>query len=108
MEKSLNQKSDKIDCICIFCSNNANDSKESQAKLNELRTDSFFVMTLDKVVTSATENSFMPLVQLSIVFPNIIYLFPKEDMKEKVTQTFNTMMNSNLNLTANSSLVDIS
>ena len=50
----------------------------------------------------------MPLVQLSIVFPNIIYLFPKEDMKEKVTQTFNTMMNSNLNLTANSSLVDIS
>ena len=108
MEKSLNQKSDKIDCICIFCSNNANDSKESQAKLNELRTDSFFVMTLDKVVTSATENSFMPLVQLSIVFPNIIYLFPKEDMKAKVTQTFNTMMNSNLNLTGNSSLVDIS
>ena len=92
-----------IKCICIFCSRNANDSKESQAKLQELKNDSFFVMTLDKVVTSSTENSFMPLVQLSIVFPYILYWFPKET----VTETFTQMMHVPLNITANTTLADL-
>ena len=96
-----------VNCICVFCSNNASENKDSQIKLQELKKNSFFVMTMDKIVTSATENSFMPLVQLSIVFPQIIYLFPKENVKTKLTQTLESIMNANLNLTANSTLAEI-
>ena len=45
-----------------------------------LKDDSFNTVTISKVVTSATENSLMPLVQLSLLFPNIIQLFPKEPL----------------------------
>ena len=61
-------------CICIFCNRNAdNDSKRTKLKREYQQT-----VTISKVITSATENSLMPLVQLSLLFPNVIQLFPKE------------------------------
>ena len=53
------------------------DSSEDWTRLKD---DSFNTVTNSKVVTSATENSLMPLVQLSLLFPNIIQLFPKEPL----------------------------
>ena len=39
-------------------------------------------VTVGKIVTSSTENSFMPLLQLSILFPNFISLFPSEQASD--------------------------
>ena len=39
-------------------------------------------VTVGKIVTSSTENSFMPLLQLSILFPNFVSLFPSEQASE--------------------------
>ena len=99
----------KTECICVFCSKNAQISRTnmSEAKMEELHDNSFFIVNLDKVVNSATENSFMPLVQLSVVFPTILYLFPKESLAESVSKTFDELLDANLNITVNSTLRDI-
>ena len=94
-------------CICVFCCKNANTSKKSQTKLKELERDSFCIVNLDKVVNSATENSFMPLVQLSVVFPTMLYLFPRESLADTVSHTFDSLLDADLNINANSTLRDI-
>ena len=68
--------------------------------LDLLKNVSFYVTTLSKVVTSATENSLMPLIQMAIVFPSILYFFPKDTNLESA-------LICNLNLSENSTEVDI-
>ena len=103
VEQSLNEETHPIKCICIFCNKNVSDSKESQAMLQELKDNAFYTTTLDKVITSATENTFMPLVQLSIVFPQMLYLFPKET----INQAFQSVNQAKLNITSDSAISDI-
>ena len=56
--------------------------------LNEMQDRCDKTVIIGKIVTSATENSFMPLLQLSLLFPSFISLFPKSleefDVKEFV------------------------
>ena len=60
-------------CFCIFCNNNA--TREDLQK--NLQEEAFCLTTLSKVVNSATENTLMPIIQLCILFPDTIRLFPK-------------------------------
>ena len=57
--------------------------------LNEMQDRCDKTVTIGKIVTSATENSFMPLLQLSLLFPRFISLFPDSleefNVKEFVT-----------------------
>ena len=47
-------------------------------------------VTIGKIVTSSTENSFMPLLQLSILFPSFMRLFPATlDLQDIVSNNTN-------------------
>ena len=45
-------------------------------KLDQMQDHCDKTVTIGKIVTSSTENSFMPLLQLSILFPGFMRLFP--------------------------------
>ena len=64
----------KDDCVCIFCSNRSDDP----LLMTKLAKEASTTVTLSKVVNSATENSWMPIIQLCLLFPHTIHLFPKE------------------------------
>ena len=78
---------DTCDCICIYCGRN---SKE-KSKLSSLSENSFKLCYLAKIVTFSSENALMPLLQLSILLPNVLYLFPKEDIV--ITEDYESVLN---------------
>ena len=65
------------------------DNEKNILVLNEMQDRCDKTVTIGKIVTSATENSFMPLLQLSLLFPRFISLFPDSleefNVKEFVT-----------------------
>ena len=63
------------DCVCICCGKQSKD----ETKLAELSEKSFKLCHLARIVTFSTENALMPLLQLSVLLPNVLYLFPKEE-----------------------------
>ena len=56
-----------------------NDIKEDKNNdiLNDMQDKCDKTVTIGKIVTASTENSYMPLLQLSILFPSFISLFPE-------------------------------
>jgi hypothetical protein len=67
-------KQNAIDHLCTFCLKNRN--VHTRAKLVK---DASILKTMSKKVTSATENTFMPLLQMVFVFPIVIQLFPNDN-----------------------------
>ena len=88
MEEKQNVQDNRYNSICVFCDTKPGikgerillgDGKASDAErklLEEIEKHKSDVTAISKLVTAATENSFMPLLQLSLVFPNFIALFP--------------------------------
>ena len=62
----------------------------------KLKDDAFFIKTISKVVVSATENSLMPLVQLSLMFPKMLFWFQKVPENHSLKDCFES---SNYNFT---------
>ena len=59
------------ECI-THAKDNANDNPEA---MNNLEKDSKMTMRTCKIITASTEDAFMPLLQLSTLFPKFIALF---------------------------------
>ena len=90
-EEHRNNMEEKSNSICVFCDTKPGDNKErillgdgkasddERELLEEIDTHKSNVTAISKLVTAATENSFMPLLQLTLVFPNFIALFPQQD-----------------------------
>jgi hypothetical protein len=89
MQKVKNQKTDvsETDGAEKTC-DNANCFKNITEKeiktFDELQDNCDKTVTVGKIITSSTENAFMPLLQLSILFPNFISLFPTKDSENMV------------------------
>ncbi len=66
---------DSSTCICIACNRHAPDRKDI---LEKLKDNALFLRCKSKLIVACTENSFMPLLQLSLLFPSVVYLFPKD------------------------------
>ena len=62
------------DSICVFCGRNAN----NVTQLEDLKKKAEDVESYSKVTIASTENSLMPLIQLSVLFPTIIASFTKD------------------------------
>ena len=81
--------------ICVFCDTKPGDNKErillgdgkasddERKLLEDIENHKSNVTAISKLVTAATENSFMPLLQLTLVFPNFIALFPQPNQAMK-------------------------
>ena len=62
------------DSICVFCGRNAN----NVTQLEDLKKKAEDVESYSKVTIASTENSLMPMIQLSVLFPTIIASFTKD------------------------------
>ena len=62
------------DSICVFCGRNAN----NVTQLEDLKKKAEDVESYSKVAIASTENSLMPMIQLSVLFPTIIASFTKD------------------------------
>ena len=62
------------DSICVFCARNANNVKQLEILKNKAEN----VESYSKVAIASTENSLMPMIQLSVLFPTIIASFTKD------------------------------
>ena len=88
-EDSIVSNNSRYNSICVFCDTKAGEngerillgdgkaSDDERGLLKEIETHESDVTAISKLVTAATENSFMPLLQLTLVFPNFIALFPE-------------------------------
>ena len=56
----------------------------------KLKEDAFFIKTISKVIVSATENSLMPLVQLSLMFPKMLFWFQKVPKNTSLKSCFDS------------------
>ena len=57
--------------ICVFCGRNANDLSQ----LGILKKKADIVEQYSKIAIASTENTLMPMIQLSIIFPKLIASF---------------------------------
>ena len=76
--------------ICVFCSKNATGNERSESMRKKLKEDAFFIKTISKVIVSATENSLMPLVQLSLMFPKMLFWFQKVPKNTSLKSCFDS------------------
>ena len=72
------------DSICVFCGRNAN----NVAQLEDLKKKAEDVEFYSKVAIASTENSLMPMIQLSVLFPTIIASFTKNTIAINNVQDF--------------------
>ena len=86
MQKVKNQKTDvpetETDGVEKTCNNKKcfkNITEKDITTFDKLQDNCDKTVTVGKIITSSTENAFMPLLQLSILFPNFISLFPTND-----------------------------
>ena len=89
MQKVQNKKTDvtEPDGASKKCKNDKcfkNITEEDIKIFDKLQDNCDKTVTVGKIITSSTENAFMPLLQLSILFPNFISLFPTKDSQNLV------------------------
>ena len=91
MQKVKNQKTDvpetETDGVEKTCNNKKcfkNITEKDITTFDKLQDNCDKTVTVGKIITSSTENAFMPLLQLSILFPNFISLFPTKDSENMV------------------------
>ena len=96
------QETDMKVSLCVFCGKNASDdvAEDIGSKREDLGRDSFYIKTISKIVTSAIENSLMPLIQLPLFFPKLLYLFSKESIDQSLKKYWNTPLTISGNITA--------
>ena len=73
-KKSSKTAKSKPECKNPYCYKNI--KYNDIDKLDQMQDHCDKTVTIGKIVTSSTENSFMPLLQLSILFPGFMKLFP--------------------------------
>ena len=66
--------------ICVFCGRNANDLSQ----LGILKKKADIVEQYSKIAIASTENTLMPMIQLSIIFPKLIHSFINKPNIQKV------------------------
>ena len=66
--------------ICVFCGRNANDLSQ----LGILKKKADIVEQYSKIAIASTENTLMPMIQLSIIFPKLIHSFINKPKIQKV------------------------
>ena len=89
MQKVKNQKTNvsETDGAGKTCNNSKcfkNITEKDIKTFDKLQDNCDKTVTVGKIITSSTENAFMPLLQLSILFPNFISLFPTKDSENMV------------------------
>ena len=72
------------ECVCIFCSSKMDNGQRANLRdgkygLEILEDYKNHTSSLSKLVTLSTEDSFMPLIQLSILFPIFLSKIPQTD-----------------------------
>ena len=70
-------------CICMKCNKCSKCKKhvlEKMEELSQMKENARFLRSKSKIITACTENSFMPLIQMTFLFPTIVSFFPKQNV----------------------------
>ena len=110
MQKVKNQKTDvkktdvtETDGDSKKCTNRncfKNITEKDIKRFDRLQDNCDKTVTVGKIITSSTENAFMPLLQLSILFPNFISLFPTNDSQNSNKEWIKKIVGGNFPLIA--------